>query len=208
MIFFDQFLNNAQRGYIPKKYRDRIRIRRPKGGKTLYKYDDFLGKKEGGSGVGNFFRSVGDKLKGDPNKVKGQGWDKFKSVFQKDPNKERKAFGDTKFGSFWNDTFKKGEDGSKSKFGQFASDNSDSIFNIGATFLTGIFNKKGEEEVQESYETTPKEDGTGNQGGGGGGNKPAIPMPLIIGGGLAIIVALVLIVKGSGGGSQATAPTK
>ena len=194
------------------------------------KTSDFIGTKADGSAR---LLGSGEKLAGlfksDPNKVKGAGWEKlgnffkgdpnrerkpfgetgFGQLFQKDPNKERKAFGDTKFGQGFNNLFKRGVDsetGEKttSKFGDFLRANTENIGTLGASLFGGLFGKKGEEEVANSYDNTSRSTD--------GGQPPApqgVPMMnIILFGGLAIagVVAVVYFTnRGSGNKAKASA---
>jgi len=179
LILFDNELLKAERGY-----------------------SNLIGTKADGTpralGTGEGFKNM--FTNNDPNKVKGEGWNNFKNWFQKDPNKEKTPFGETGFGKSFNNIFKSqgvDEDGTKipSKFGQFANDNKEGLFQIGGTLFNGLFNKKGEETIQESHDESPI-----NTDGGGNNKTPAnqqasnVPMAVWIVGGLVVIGGIVGIV--------------
>jgi hypothetical protein len=170
--------------------------------KTLDKEVDktksgFIGdKKDGTERTG---LNLGNLFKKNPDKVKGEGWKKFKSVFAKDPDKEKKKWGDTNLGSKFNSIFKGGTDEegneTQSKFGGFLSGNSDFLKDLGGSLLGGLLNKNAEKEIEDSVDNTmppsDKNQNQDNQREQGGVNMKTIAL---IGGGLLLVGGVIYAV--------------
>jgi hypothetical protein len=164
-------------------------------------YSTLVGPKKDGSqrkglNLGSVFSS------NNPDKVKGQGWDKFKSIFTGDPNKEKKDWGSTKVGAGLNNIFQgqTDDDGNKqpSKARDFFNQNQSEIWSFGTNVLGGLFTDKGEDEVMESVETTPSN--SSNESPKSDPDKDTGMNPMwLIGGAVAVIGIIIVVVVASKG---------